>query len=471
MATKRDLVEAHAFSRRRLVTAFVSGAPGGREVEPVRPGRSLVGGVALSVLLLAGALIAGIFSPRVAADWREPGLIVSKDRGAAYVITESTDPLVVHPVINNTSALLIAGDAAREPKLVSQSVIEQQVIGEDLGIVGAPSTVPSASLLVPTGWTACTSATSGIRVSISADPGVTAQPRGALVVQDSVSGSYYLLAQEAARDEAAASTLSYALPGQGAARDKMLNTLGLPVGAEATEVPPTWLALLPVGGALGWDSARVQGAGQPVDYEDDVYPGARVGDLVQAAGSEFVLLEGGPAPLSEFAAAVYANLPPPRTPRVRSMPALPNHQFMAPPFAAARWPDGGLRAVGGESCLQLVAAAGSAPYAALVDAPDDRASSAEVALGRRQVSVDPGRGAVVESGDWGRVGSDTRFLIDAKGQAYPLDGDETPALLGYADYARPVVPDSWVALLDRGVVLSQEAALCPPNPVGGSSCR
>ena len=43
MATKKDLVEAHAFSRRRLVTAFVSGAPGGREVEPVRPGRVLIG--------------------------------------------------------------------------------------------------------------------------------------------------------------------------------------------------------------------------------------------------------------------------------------------------------------------------------------------------------------------------------------------------------------------------------------------
>ena len=64
MATKKDLVEAHAFSRRRLVTAFVSGAPGGREVEPVRPGRVLIGGVALSVLLLAGAAIAGFLLGR-----------------------------------------------------------------------------------------------------------------------------------------------------------------------------------------------------------------------------------------------------------------------------------------------------------------------------------------------------------------------------------------------------------------------
>ncbi|MEZ5096355.1 MAG: type VII secretion protein EccB [Nocardioides sp.] len=79
MATKRDLVEAHAFSRRRLVTAFVSGAPGGREVEPVRPGRTLVGGVALSVLLVAGAAIAGIFAPRTPDDWLTEGLVVSRE--------------------------------------------------------------------------------------------------------------------------------------------------------------------------------------------------------------------------------------------------------------------------------------------------------------------------------------------------------------------------------------------------------
>ena len=73
MATKKDLVEAHAFSRRRLVTAFVSGAPGGREVEPVRPGRVLIGGVALSVLLLAGAAIAGFLLGRPPAQWLDEG--------------------------------------------------------------------------------------------------------------------------------------------------------------------------------------------------------------------------------------------------------------------------------------------------------------------------------------------------------------------------------------------------------------
>ncbi len=53
MSSKKDLVEAHSFNRRRLITAFVSGAPGGREVEPVRYGRTLVGGLVLALLIVA----------------------------------------------------------------------------------------------------------------------------------------------------------------------------------------------------------------------------------------------------------------------------------------------------------------------------------------------------------------------------------------------------------------------------------
>lgn len=63
MATKKDLVEAQAFSRRRLTTAFVAGAPGGREVEPQRPLRAIVGGIAVTVLLGVGGLVAGALKP------------------------------------------------------------------------------------------------------------------------------------------------------------------------------------------------------------------------------------------------------------------------------------------------------------------------------------------------------------------------------------------------------------------------
>ncbi len=105
MATKKDLVEAHSFSKRRLVTAFISGAPGGREVEPVRPGRVLIGGVALSVLLLAGAAIAGFLVGRPDSQWLEAGsFVTSKDTGEQYVVLEGGDDPVIRRVPNYVSA-------------------------------------------------------------------------------------------------------------------------------------------------------------------------------------------------------------------------------------------------------------------------------------------------------------------------------------------------------------------------------
>src|SRR5690349_11379915 len=161
MATKKDLTEAYAFSRRRLVTAFVSGAPGGREVEPARPGRSIVGGLALGVLLIAGAAIAGVFTSRVDPAWAEkPGLVISKEEAEVFVITESSTEPVLHPILNITSAKLILGSDV-EPQVIPEEYIAQEEIGSDLGIFGAPYDVPDTSRLIESGWTACTDGAGG----------------------------------------------------------------------------------------------------------------------------------------------------------------------------------------------------------------------------------------------------------------------------------------------------------------------
>lgn len=60
MVTDRELAEAHAFARRRLVQAFVSG----RDVEPPQPGRAVLASLVLAGLLVAGAaLLARIEAP------------------------------------------------------------------------------------------------------------------------------------------------------------------------------------------------------------------------------------------------------------------------------------------------------------------------------------------------------------------------------------------------------------------------
>src|SRR5688500_5706213 len=139
MATKKDLVEAYSFSRRRLVTAFVSGAPGGREVEPARPGRTIVGGVALAVLLMAGAAIAGVLDPKTSIDFDEPAFIIAKDKGSIYVIVDrqpgDTEP-ALRPITNVTSAQLILGSDV-EPVSVPLDEIQKHKTGPTIGILDA----------------------------------------------------------------------------------------------------------------------------------------------------------------------------------------------------------------------------------------------------------------------------------------------------------------------------------------------
>ena len=484
MATKKDLVEAYSFSRRRLVTAFVSGAPGGREVEPARPGRTIVGGLALAVLLVAGAAIAGIFSPSVPEDWADsPGLIVSRETGAAYVITEDaveeaeltagtteadTGP-VLRPVINITSAMLILGSDVT-PEIVPQSAIDAETIGDDIGILNAPASVPTDDLLIESGWTACTDERQGIRLAVAESPGVVDAPGSAFVVESD--GSFYVVALARPEGGAEPRAYRYRLPGDRGVRDDILGDLGLEFSASARSVSQDWLALFPAGGALAAESFELGGVGDPVDYAGDgtgVPADAEVGDYLDGDDGTFVLTEEGPAPLDPFALAVYANLPEPDRPRLLESDDLQVGRALEP-YLAAHWPETLLEPVFGEHCARLEPRPGEAPVVLLGTDPTEAASSASVEPDETSVRVDPGRGAYVLSGDWDDTTDGSPYLIDAKGNANALVGLGAADLLGYAGYDAPVVPDAWVELFGEGVPLSQDAALCPPDPVVGRTC-
>ena len=62
MTSRKDLLEAQAFTRRRLLAVLVSGAPGGREPEPATTGRWLLGGVVVAVLLTAVVAVVGLLA-------------------------------------------------------------------------------------------------------------------------------------------------------------------------------------------------------------------------------------------------------------------------------------------------------------------------------------------------------------------------------------------------------------------------
>lgn len=474
MATKKDLVEAYSFSRRRLVTAFVSGAPGGREVEPARPARTILGGVALAVLLAAGAAIAGVFAPRAPSDWKQPGLIISKETGAAYVITEESDDPELRPVINSTSASLILGPDA-EPTLISQDTIDDQRIGEDVGILGAPASLPTPSLLIDSGWTACTADRRGIAVRISEHPDVTPAPGTGVVVRSG--RDYFVVVQPEQTGPGTGSAHVYPVPEQRAPgitqTDNLLDALGLDPTGSALRVPREWLHLFPTGDPLDWSSFGLDGFGE---QPDEPLPGdaasARVGDVLSTDDGETLLVtRSGPVGLDGFAEQVYLNVITPAgdVPRTVSVPDAPGVGRGEELLTESGWPADLPGALPGDPCAQLVAEPGHSPAVQLV-IPGETTGAAELPAGAKDPAVDPGRGAFVLSGGWSDTDTGSPFVIDAKGRANPLVGQGAAGLLGYDDHPVPVVPDSWTKLFGCGVNLSRDAALSPPTDSDGSGC-
>ena len=90
--------------------------------------------------------------------------------------------------------------------------------------------------------------------------------------------------------------------------------------------------------------------------------------------------------------------------------------------------------------------------------------------GEKDPVVAAGRGAYVLSGGWSDTDQGSPFVIDSKGRANPLVGDDAAGLLGYGGYPVVVVPDTWVKLFGCGVNLSRDAALSPPGEADEDAC-
>lgn len=445
MATKREVVEADAFERRRLVAAFVSGAPGGWEDEPRRPGRQVLGGVALAVLLAAGTALAGFVAPQAPRDWQRRGLVVSEDTGAAYVIVEDGKDPELRPALNAVSAALALGGEV-EPTIVAQDLIDAARIGDEVGIVGAPATLPGPDALLDGGWTACTAAGAGIGVRMTDRPDLP--PAAGLGATVAHRGDLYVVVP---RDGAAPSPGAVLLPvpSQAGPTDNLLAALHLQTTVDAVPVSRRWLDLFPVGAPLGWRSFDVAGYGTASGYA----PGHRIGDLLVAGAERLLLTRGGPVALSGFEATVYANVVAPDG-RV----AAPQVVDRAPPVPRGSapegtgWPETVPTGAVDEPCAEL--GTGESPEVGLRE-PGPSSAVAGVPAGRIEVTVPPGRGAHV----W--TGRGTAYLVDGRGRAHALD-DDAAATLGYGDHRPAAVPEGWLRLLGCGVVLSRDAALAPP---------
>lgn len=471
MVTARDLVEANAFARRRLVTALVAGAPGGREPEPARAGRTCVGGLVLAVLLLGGGAVTELLGPPDPEEWARPGLVVSDETGEAYLVLRAGDHPTLWPVRNSTSARLALDAGELRPRVVAQEAIDEQVIGETVGISGAPTTLPAPSRLVQTGWSAC--AGGGLRPRVAASPGVRRVAGSGLVVTSR--GVRYVVARAGPDGTGTSTAHAYRLPRRpsgavGDEQDTLLDELGLPIRDEATAVPARWLALFPPGGDLDWASFRLGGLGRPAPAAGSfgVPAGARVGDVLTTRAGSFLLTRRGPATLTAFALTVYRHVATPRgrltggptragaAPLERRVTAAPSVGRAAMPYAGASWPASRLRPVRGRPCAELTTRARAAPTVQIATDPVGEAG------------VAPGRGAYVRAGGWGGGARGAPVVVDATGVAHRVVGPDAADRLGYGGTVAPVVPVPWLDLFERGVPLSVDAALAGLRLADGS---
>ncbi|AWB93614.1 type VII secretion protein EccB [Aeromicrobium chenweiae] len=448
MASKRDLVEAHDFNRRRLVTAFLSGAPGGREVEPVRYGRTIIGGLVLAGILVAGAAVTGVLKPTVSDDWRDNGLVIGKESGSRFLMYDDE----LYPVANIASARL-AIKGKLKISYVPDDILVKEPKRNAIGILNAPDYIPPANRLVQEGWTACTNADGGLRTVVDTSPGAKRSSGSALVVRSRDDAKYWIVT----------GTHRYPVPPDGETGRAILRALGLD-RTTAFPAPNSWLELIPVGSPIA--AFSVPDIGQPVDQ--GVEGLQTIGTPVDVGGSKYVLAKGGLVPLSEFAYEVYLvspnGHPEPQTLDPADLGRLKTLSEDRP--YPADWP-GSVPSPYTDTTPCLLLERGEDPQATsrahLAAATDQSVAPSGSTV---TSDVQQGRGALVYGTTRATGGPiDTAFLIDSLATRYAIGPknsvQDAQSRLGYAGVAPVPVPRSWTELFRDGPALDVDRAGAP----------
>jgi type VII secretion protein EccB len=439
VATKKDLVEAQSFSKRRLTTAFVSGAPGGREVEPHRPMKAVIGGIALTVVLVLGSLAFGWLKGSLPNNWGNNKLVIAKNSGARYVSIKDT----LHPILNTTSARLLIPANSFEVITVADDKLATKKRGATIGILGAPDSLTPGKSLTNTGWVSCLGSGGGVATAVGPSVRSTPTAAGATVV---MTGRQPFVIAGGMRYPVPANQL-----------DDITLALGLD-GSPPRQAPAVWTNLF----ALGPDLTKLTlpGFGKSAP---GLPPGATIGSVLAVASSGqearryLVNSSGELEPLPDFAHALYG-LGSGSTAKEDLLvtPAQVTQLKVVPQqFAPKEWPTQIPTLVNDAPCASLTAATGTRPTVAL-----STSTTVKPEPGVAEVAVDLGTGALVRAIGAGSLNAGPLLAIDQTGTSYAIDAS-TPDLLqrlGYQPSDVAPVPQAWTELFRTGPELSVKAA-------------
>ncbi|MGQ0631850.1 MAG: type VII secretion protein EccB [Sporichthyaceae bacterium] len=450
MASKKDLIEAYAYNRRRMVTAFVSGAPGGREVEPTRPGRAIIAGIVLAALVVAGGAMAGVIKPTVKSGWDDNSLVVARKTGARYLAQGGN----LFPVRNTASARLLIAAGQFKVVFAPEDRIAKARQGPLIGIEDAPDAIPLARDLIQSGWTACAmDLTAGDAVnpdgglSLRLGRAPTAEP--AVITEQGAVRNQGLVVQVGEAISLVSGRFRYAI--DPAAVGTLLLALEL-TRPQVVDVPAQWLNLFTAGQPI--KPMEVDGAGAAVPKAVGLPASVRRGQLVEIAGVQNLVVKDGIVPLSELQALMYrVGYGKPATGSNEGAEVAP--LGTAPPNLAAAtvdWPrdlPARYPLVDRTSACVILDASTTQGAKTFLARPITKAFLQPATPAA--VKIDPAHGALITTGI-----NEPTYLIDAAGTYYELGRSGEAEQLGYGAITPTFVPADWISVLRKGVALNRD---------------
>ena len=459
MPSRQDQLHSYQYSLQRVVAALVTHDPDPHRSPLRRAGTTALVSLVIAALAVGGVAVWGLLTGASSdLPTNDAAVYVEKGTGARFIYNKTENKL--HPVLNFSSALLIANGQA--PNVVSTTAkqLAKVQLGEPLGIPDAPDSLPDADNLLTAPWSVCTQAPAGTSTSSKptstllvgdtlADGTIAASTGAALLVRDPADRTFLVVGNR--RFLIAAGRYQ-----------ETLRALGWN-DRQAWPVAAAWINAIPLGPEL--KPPTIPGLGEPSTV--DSY---RVGQVVTDAQTvdskptqSAVVLADGVAGVTEMQARMLRTVPGAPAP----VPAGADFDHL--PFSATRMSDAGepnampsavpdLATDVERACMTLPAGKSGDGVRINPTIPTGSPASGATVPGGVQadlVHVARGRGAVIVSATSPSAPAETGTVtvITDTGLRYAVAGREAVAKLGYGGRDLKQVPAELVALLPQGPAL------------------